>query len=184
MEVRSQISFRRGRTSFYPSSAGLSLPAAWISFPVITALFVFLLGTRFGCPIGFQRRHHRPPRRKGLQTIVRVPRRVLFSTFSLRAPPSPFQSHFHAKLAIFTLSPRRIRNFVIGPRFHLFKFFIDTRDFRVGSMNGGEFSPCNNHVSWKKFLLCFWYRNKRVVRYLRYPFPRFRGVINAKENMV
>lgn len=131
MEVRSQISFRRGRTSFYPSSAGLSLPAAWISFPVITALFVFLLGTRFGCPIGFQRRHHRPPRRKGLQTIVRVPRRVLFSTFSLRAPPSPFQSHFHAKLAIFTLSPRRIRNFVIGPRFHLFKFFIDTRDFRV-----------------------------------------------------
>lgn len=94
MEVRSQISFRRGRTSFYPSSAGLSLPAAWISFPVITALFVFLLGTRFGCPIGFQRRHHRPPRRKGLQTIVRVPRRVLFSTFSLRAPPPPSSPTF------------------------------------------------------------------------------------------
>lgn len=149
MEVRSQISFRRGRTSFYPSSAGLSLPAAWISFPVITALFVFLLGTRFGCPIGFQRRHHRPPRRKGLQTIVRVPRRVLFSTFSLRAPPSPFQSHFHAKLAIFTLSPRRIRNFVIGPRFHLFKFFIEISAF--GSMNGGEFSPATTTFLGKSF---------------------------------
>lgn len=110
-------------------------------FPVITGLFVFLLGTRFGCPIGFQRRHHRPPR-KGLPPNDRVPRCVLFSTFSLPEPP-PFKSHFHAKLAIFTLSPRpiRARNFeprnwtaVIYARSEIFHQLSAT-DFRVGSMN-------------------------------------------------
>lgn len=103
---------------------------------------------------------------------------------SLSEPPLPLPvplsrqtRHFHS----FSSSNSKFRNWTavsfiqIFHRHLRFPRWIDERRWIF---------PGNNHVSWKKFLLCFWYRNKRVVRYLRYPFPRFRGVINAKENMV
>lgn len=137
MEVRSQISFRRGRTSFYPSSAcpyqlrgslsrhyGTLCLSSWNSFRV---------PHRLSTP---------PPSATEERPASKRSRSPTRFVLDLLSPP-PFKSHFHAKLAIFTLSPRpiRARNFeprnwtaVIYARSEIFHQLSAT-DFRVGSMN-------------------------------------------------
>lgn len=88
MEVRSQISFRRGRTSFHPSS-GPSLPAAWISFPSLRGSLSFFLELVSG-PHRLSTPPPPPPpssRRGLLETIARSD--VSFSTFSRSVPVPP-----------------------------------------------------------------------------------------------
>lgn len=187
MEVRSQISFRRGRTSFYPSSnpcpyqlrGSLSCHyetlclSSWNSFRVPHRLST-------PPPSGTRRRR----RRKGLPRNDRVPRRVLFSTFSF-------------SLSLFSSSPlsfqvplsRETRRFLsfslefaleissnwtadIYARSEIFRFNIRPEEDFVSLVepqsmkNGGcVVPPCNNEYIYtflgKSFSQFFPYCNKR-----------------------
>lgn len=198
MEVRSQISFRRGRTSFYPSFKPCpyqlrgSLSCHYETL-CLSSWNSFRVPHRLSTP---------PPsrRRKGLPRNDRVPRRVLFSTFSLSLFPPPFKSHFHAKLAVFSLSLSNSRSKFrassnwtadIYARSKIFRFNIRPEEDFVSlvepqSMNGGCVvpSPCNNeYIRFLEKVSPSSFRNKRSCCC----WYSFRGVfaanvINVKKN--
>lgn len=198
MEVRSQISFRRGRTSFYPSFK----PCPYQLRGSLSCHYETLCLSSWN---SFRVPHRPPPsrRRKGLPRNDRVPRRVLFSTFSLSLFPPPFKSHFHAKLAVFSLSLSNSRSKFrassnwtadIYARSEIFRFNIRPEEDFVSlvepqSMNGGcvVVSPratTNIYVSWKKFLpVLSVFRNKRsCCRWYSFRGVFAANVINVKKN--
>lgn len=197
-----KLAFAEGeRLSTLPSSP---VPTSCVDlFPVITRLFVFLLGTRFGCPIGFQRRHHRGGGKVCLETIAFPDAFCSRPSLSLSLFPPPFKSHFHAKLAVFSLSLSNSRSKFrassnwtadIYARSEIFRFNIRPEEDFVSlvepqSMNGGcvvvpPRATTNIYVSWKKFLpVLSVFRNKRsCCRWYSFRGVFAANVINVKKN--
>ena len=94
MEVRSQISFRRGRNVFPPCPYGRPHQTRWLSLSVITQLFVFLRGTRFD---GGHRFSTGDEARNDCLVTWCFVLHLLWSVLGSLDPVSP-PSRFHAKV--------------------------------------------------------------------------------------